>query len=68
LSGATNWDIGLGDTPAQYIENTPNITENPQFKVRPNAGASATGQVVFSIIKSGQTVGQTRRYRLVFIP
>ena len=68
LSSATNWEIGLGDTPAQYIENTPNVTENPQFKVRPGASASATGQAVFSIIKSGQTVGQTRRYRLVLIP
>ncbi len=79
LSAATlNWEIGPGSTPQLppgvtpagfgYVEPNANVTESPQFKVRANTGASPTGQVIFTIKRSGQTIGQTRRYNLALMP
>jgi hypothetical protein len=73
-AGSTNWEVGPGDTPLLsagvygYTETNPNVTENAQFKVRANSGASSTGQVIFTVKRAGQTIGQTRRYNLVLLP
>jgi PASTA domain-containing protein len=67
ITSGTNWtaERNTGSTPATYTINpgdlnTPAATQNPEFMIRANVGASATGVAELRIQRQGQTPLRSR--------
>jgi hypothetical protein len=72
VGATTNWVAVLADTPTQYVIAAADIaagggtaTKDPQIGIQAQAGASATGQIQFTIQRQGSTQNQTRVYNLM---
>jgi hypothetical protein len=67
--GTANWNATIQGNITHYSVTEQNRTQTrrPRFVVGPQAGATATGEVVFVVKRVGDTRTQTRRFNLALI-
>jgi hypothetical protein len=73
LAGTTNWTVTLAGTPAQYIITGSDFsggvaTRNPEIGIQAQPGASAAGQLKFTLKRQGSTQTREITFNLARIP
>jgi hypothetical protein len=69
-SGTNNWTSSVQGNILHYSVTTANLAQvrRPRFVVGPQAGATATGEVVFQVRRVNDARSQTRRFNLALLP